>query len=527
MKLNTRFVEKTKKRIEQTIVPIMGSIYSNDGDTYPENFRPGHKTIEKVVSYYDYFATGVSVLATLAVKGDANALKLVRKIRENTDYYRESLYGRDIGDRKSWNVPLRRLLLHMALTYKRLNPILSSSERQWYVEFINEQVPIAIEHCAGFLPKETDLHIKPVNNHTAIFMQGIHYCGKVLERPEWVELTSDFAIRYLNSGHEDGYFEEHTNNDREGGPSLVYTVLTAGCLYDVLDGADNYVEKFTKAGDFFRGFLNHEYERIPIADERANHASQSVSYGLALHSLTAEGRYYIVDILNSIDFHSMTPEALAVIHHELDLMCCGDCEPPANIAGISSRISLPLGILRKNGYTAGISALRALNRDILPNSDYALDQQNICYLSHDRAGVVLTGIKSKNNPEYSTFRIGDDAYTTKTGELKMGEDWAEAKAFYNTFVGTIRWEIGEKAILRLSTDSDQTVTTSLPISDVKLIDSDTTYEVKILKGFSPYTTNNATDPVKCAVFKWRKELLIEFDAGKNKKNNLPKKEGER
>ena len=130
-----------------------------------------------------------------------------------------------------------------------------------------------------FLPGERDLHLTWANNHTAIFMQGLWTCGQVFDRPEWTRIAGEFAERFYESGHPDGYWEENTNARREGGPSLVYTRLTAGCLFDVLDGRDHPRDKFVRAGDFYRGFLNDDNEIIPLADERTNSSGRRLLAG--------------------------------------------------------------------------------------------------------------------------------------------------------------------------------------------------------------------------------------------------------
>jgi hypothetical protein len=516
--LDFNFIDSMKRKIEDAIVPAMEMIYLHDNETYRKNYRPGFKIVEKTVSYFDYSATGISVLAKLAIEDDSRAFALIRKINNNIDYYRNNIYMHELGGQACWNTPLRRILFHVALAYKHLSPILSTVEKQRYFDLINEQIPIVIKHCDNFLPNETDLHCSPVNNHTAIFMHAVYYCGKIFGQPEWEALALDFAERFFTSGHSDGYFEEHTNKAREGGPSLIYTSLTAGCLYDVLDGRNKVHEKFIHAGSFYRSFLNYDFNRILIADERTNCSEAFHAYGLALHSLTSQGRYFIVKTLESMNFSKCTPERMAVIHHELDLMICGDCSLSENRIDGASRISLPLGILRKNGFTAGISALQALNRVIAKNSDYALDQQNLLYLSHKKAGIILTGIKSKNDFEYSTFRIGEDAYPVKTGILKMGDDWTEASVYYKTFNASIRWEIGKTAKLILSADTDKTITTSLPITDDKFIKTDNYYEIKQLSGFSPYTKNNINDNAKSLIFQWKKTLTIEFETALGENN---------
>ena len=516
MELDPAFIKRHKSLIEKAIVSAMEAVYLPYEETFDEKYRPGLKYIEKVVSFYDYQATGISVLAGLAEQEDPRVSRLIKKVRQNIKHYKENIFNTDVGGQwggRIWAVPLRRLLLHLALAYRKLEPVLGAEEKRWYAGLIDEEVRLAIEHNKNFYPGERNLNLPPAvtNNHTAVFMQGIYYCGRALERPEWVDLTLDFARRMYDGVQPDGYFEENTNAAHEGGPSLIYTRLTLGCLYDVLDGQNGSQEKFIKAGNFYRSFVNHDYQMISIADERTNcHTAKGVDYGLALHSLTPQGRYYIVDNLEGLDYGRLSIENLAVLHHELDLMRTGGCRLPENRQEGNSRIRLPLGVVRKNGFTAGLSALLALNRLIRASSEYALDQQNMVYLAHDKAGLVLIGYKSKNDPSFSTFRIGDDAYTVRTGELRMGNGWAEADLHYRTFQAKIRWEISKTAKLILSSDADRVITSSFPITDEKYVRTDHKYAIQDLKGFSPYTQDNATEPVKALVFEWEKKLVIEF-----------------
>jgi len=508
--LNIGFLSAIKRRIEAAIVPTMERIYGHGGTSFREDFRPGLKQIEKVVSFYDYAACGVSVLAPLVVAGDPRAQRLLQILQKNMEHYCRAVHGHEVPGHGVWMVPLRRALLHIALAHRVLDRGPTSESRRTFRKLVEQQVPLAIAHCSQFQPGRNDLYLAGVNNHTAIFMQGIWHCGKAFGRQDWIELAREFAERYYASGHPDGYFEEHTNAEREGGPSLVYTPLTAGSLYDVLDGRNQPREKFVKAGDFFRAFLNHRREMIPIADERTNASAAWASYGLALHSLTPRGRAFIRESLESMDFADAWPETLAVIYHELDLMQTGSTDTPEYRTDGACRIALPLGVVRARGFTAGISALCALNRTRAPGSDYALDQQTMVYLSHCDAGVILTGLKSKRDPEYSTFRVGDDAYTVRTGTLVMGETWAEATLHYETFTGTLRWDLGSRARLTLRVDTDRPVITTLPAASAAVIRSAVPIETVRLKGFSPYTQGNAVPEVPAIRLRWKKELAVEF-----------------
>lgn len=512
MALTPALLHQVQRRIEAAIVPAMARIYGHGRTKPPDEFRPGLKPIERIVSYYDYAACGVSVLAVAAAKGDTQAARLVQVVQNCLDVYRTEIHAHEVPGVGVWSVPLRRVLLHLALAYRVLAPTLGTAERQRYQDLVTEQVPLVIAHCDGFLPGRTDLHLARVNNHTAIFMQGLYYCGRVFDRPEWTAVATDFANRYYASGHEDGYFEEHTNAEREGGPSLVYTPLTAGCLYDVLGGPDQRWPKLVRAGDCFRSLLNEQREMIPLADERTNSAGAWACYGLALHSLTPRGRTFIAESLASFAPESAGPEELAVVHHELDLMTTGSGAVPEYRSDGATRLSLPLGVLRGHGFTAGLSALRSLNRVIAPDSDYALDQQNMVYLAHRQGGVLLTGVKSKRDPGYSTFCMDGDAYTLRTGTLTMGQDWAEARLAYATFEATARWELGPVARLILTADTDRPVVTTLPTGAAVEVSGSTPGEHVRLPGFSPYSQGNQAESVAARRWTWQRQLTLEFAA---------------
>lgn len=507
MNLTRQFINQAGKKIEKAILPAMEKIYLHDREVFDDSFCPGLKESEKIVSYFDYLPCGISVLAKMKADGNNRASKLLEKIKNNIACYKKKVFMKyEPQPGNIWKIPLRRLIFHIALAYRHMESILSENEKQWFRDLIEEEVPLAIKYNRDFFAGANDFH---ANNHTAIFMQGIYHCGKVFDHPEWTKQMVEFAERLLASGHKDGYFEEHANDDREGGPSLVYSRLTAGALFDVLDGKKNHKERFLKCGEFYRRFFNHNYDFIPIADERTNVNKYFMDYGLALHSLSPEGRYYLVEAINSANIDKMHSESLAVLYYELGLMEEGEGALPENRQEGNSRLTLPLGVVRKNGFTAGISALKALNR-MYPCNDYALDQQNMIYLSHNKAGVISPGIKSKNDPLFSTFRVGDDAYTVKTGALKMGEGWAEAHLHYETFVIKMRWDIGQTAVLTCTEESARHVTTSILVTDEKHVNSNVPFEIKILQGFSPYTQANKSDQHKALVFEWTGELKVEF-----------------
>ncbi len=522
------FLDGVKRRIEARMVPAMEAIYTDPltpvepftvEGALPPAYAPQLKPRERVVSYFDYRATGLSVLAPLAADGDARAAGLVRTVLDNTLYYTRSIYRRhrdEAGD-VSWTLPLRRLLAHLGLAWPHLQRLVGPAALEALAGTLTEQVEAAIEHNHGFWPGGRGWLFLAANNHTAIFAQGVWLCGQTLGRADWVELAAEFAQRYLDDMHPDGYFEENAQPERLGGPSMVYTPLTAGCLYDILDGPRRRQAEFVKAGRFYRRFLNADYRRIPIADERTNNAGEPTAYGLALHSLTPEGRGMLLDLLAADAFlDRLTTEGLAVLYHELDRMVPGPAGLAENRRDGDVRITLPIGVLRRQGWTAGLCGLRATNHEFCPHSDYALDQQSHVYLAHETLGVLLPGTKGKNNPLLSTCRQGDDAYTIATGELRNRPDQLAVTVHYRHFDVRIAWQFDAGARLTFESNSPDEIITTLPVTPAAegCLRTDGPYERVDVAGFSPYTAGNRDEPVPALLFRWRGRLELSFQASR-------------
>ena len=525
--LSRKHLHAVRGQIEAQIVPVMEAIYrekirSTDGpyrpaDVLPPTAFPLLKPKERTVCYFDYGATGISVLAPLAAAGDARAATLVKQVLANTFYYVRKIHRQWRDGDQLWETPLRRLLAHLAWAWPHLEALLPAAELRSLEAALTAQVEVTIEHNHRFWPGVRGWLFLACNNHTAIFAQGVWACGQALRRPDWVGLAEDFAQRYIEDMHPDGYFDENAQPERLGGPSMLYTPLTAGSLYDILDGRHRRQAQFLKAACFFRRFLDHGYGPIPIADERTNFGGRASVYGLALHSLTPEGRGMLRDLFSQGALLAQpTPEGLAVLYHELGLMRCGPTATPENHLGGDVRITLPLGILRRKGWTAGLCGLRATNREFAPDSDYALDQQSHVFLAHRTLGTLLPGTKGKRQPDLSTCRRGDDAYTIATGELLNGPDRLSVNVHYRTFDVRIAWRLESgRALLTFESGTDEETTTTLPLTAVaeSALRLDAPHEFVEVPGFSPYSDGNRDSAVRALRVRWQGCLELAFQTG--------------
>ncbi|MEE2754261.1 MAG: hypothetical protein VX910_09780 [Candidatus Latescibacterota bacterium] len=457
--LTPEFISDLRCRIGALLLPSAEKYFAPGGTAYTQN-APNLKRGEMAVNYFDYQPCAVSVLGSLASQGDRQADILVRRIFDNAAYYLDEWRSRE-----GFNTSLRRSQLHLVLAYESLKTLIDPGLALRWRALLLRSAQDMMEHFNHFEEKHPALDNRGFGtgiNHVAIAAEGIWKTGEALGQEDLCTKSGDFVDRLVEYGHPDGYFEEHTNDRREGGPSLVYTPLTAGCAYIVQKwrGVAN-TDRFSACGALFRNLCDSHLRTMPFADERANPHGLG-PYGIALHALSPEGRGFLRKALNPDTNLNLTSNAsleyLSRIYFELGESESGGGAVPEPFSEGTFRLTLPLGVIRKNKWHAGVSGLHALNRDISPDSDYSLDRQTLCFLSHDVANTILSGVKSKRDPDWSTLRLGDDAYPVRTGELSNA---FVATAHYAEFSATIEWDLQEQARLTMTTDSPKTICAQL------------------------------------------------------------------
>jgi hypothetical protein len=456
--LTPAFLKTIQSTIESVILTKASAYFTPEGTAYTQN-NPALKKLEMIVNYYDYQPCGASVLGLLAANGNADALAIVRRLFDNVRYYIGE--GRE---KEGFSNSLRRSQLHLVIAYERLKDVLPESETKEWASLLAQTGEDMLGHFDNLqerLPALDNRGFGTGINHVAIAAEGIYKSGVALNRTDWQDAAAAFNDRLIAYGHPDGYFEEHTNDAREGGPSLVYTPLTAGCAHLIQIWRDQRDRaRFEKCGTFFRNFMDAHLHAMPFTDERANPHGLGC-YGIAIHALSPEGRGLLRLHLEQVNFENMSLEYLARLHLEIDHMETGEGTVPEPLQDRQYRIKLPLGVVQSHNWTMGLSAMKALNRETSPNSDYALDRQTLLFLSHASAGTLISGTKSKHNPGWSTVRKGDDAYPVRTGELDIQADQATATVHYETFSVTVTWIFGDEPRLVFTTDSPDTLTTQL------------------------------------------------------------------
>jgi len=459
--LDAAFVRSVRRDIDEQIREPAERLYGSGASR--DAVREDLKAVEQLVVYHDYEACCVSVLGRLAAEGQTWAWPLIERIVDNT----RRCLAAHAGEDGSF-FPIRRLPLHLARCYRFLGLSGGGRRDRLLRETIEAAAGAVIEHFGRFHPGLSELCNQTLGtgvNHVAIAAEGVWLAGEVLNRREWQRMAEDFADRLLAYGHRDGYFEENTNDRREGGPSLCYTTLTAGALYHLCRWRGELpIGRFQDCGRFSRMVTDAGLNDLLFADERTNREQVSV-FGLALHSLSGPGRGFLrlllADRVRPIGTRVL--EAMARLDHELDGVELGGGAVPEPWVDGSFGLSLPLGVHRGDGWTLGLSALRALNREIQAGSDYALDRQALVYASHQDAGALVAGFKSKRDARFSTLCAGDDAYPASTGELAMTSDAMTARVRYESFEATLCWQFGDEPTLVMTSEHEGTLVARLPL----------------------------------------------------------------
>lgn len=197
--LTREFLDEIRAGIRDAILPKAAERFGDDAPGVQS--RPGAKPSETAQSYYDYQPCCVSTVALLAAEGDDAALTVVRRVFRNTRDYLDHGYGE--GERR---FPLRRLLLHLALTVDALKDAVGADEITSWRAVLSEVGEGVLSHFNGLQEKSPALDNRGFGtgiNHVALGAEGVWKAGEVLGNAEWQELAGSFVDRLVAYGHPD------------------------------------------------------------------------------------------------------------------------------------------------------------------------------------------------------------------------------------------------------------------------------------------------------------------------------------
>ncbi len=295
-------------------------------------------------------------------------------------------------------------------------------------------------------------------NHVALYLTTVYRAGVVLGRPELCDAALPIARAFAADVNPDGYWEEHGDYARSGGPTGAYTQLSFAAmgLMHAWTGEAVFRSAVEAGTRFHSRFCHPDATKVELLDERVRaSASASASvWGLFALSHCAEGRgaalaHFRTWLAHLGDPADAKPEDLARLCDNHQHWQDGPVVPaPFEQDGHTAVLSLPGGIFRRQGWSLGLSAMRASNAEdpLYRDNGFALDRQKLFSVWHPATGLLLDGSQSKHQPANSTF-------ATITGEQStddclplggaIGEEVGDlvVRAFYRSFAGAVRLHI--------------------------------------------------------------------------------------
>jgi len=304
-------------------------------------------------------------------------------------------------------------------------------------------------------------------NHVALYLSTIHRAGQVLGRDDLCRYVLPIARALAQDIHPDGYWEEHGDLLRTGGPTPSYNYLThcgMALLYE-WTGEGVFRAAIERSTRFHGNFCYPDASFFELIDERVRHGHGARVWGLFGFSHSAEGRGTALAHFNHWcqarkSVEDVSPELLAR-HCENFLYWHGGEATPAPFESWDhhATLTLPAGIFRRGVWCVGLNAMRATNAEdpAYRDSPFGLEKQKLFSVWHEAAGLILDGSHAKDQPENSTFATqaaySKDHYPCGGSVGEEDGDWI-VNAAYKTFHGQVRLRVLSEQSLQIDLSID-------------------------------------------------------------------------
>jgi hypothetical protein len=303
-------------------------------------------------------------------------------------------------------------------------------------------------------------------NHAALYISTVYRAGQVLNIPEFCDLGLKLGRALAADVHPDGYWEEHSDLLCNGGPTTLYNYLSHNgmALMYAWTGEQVFLDAIRRSTNFHGNFCYPDATLCELIDERVRYHPHPFNWGLAGFSHSPEGRGSAIEHfkgwLAHSDLDSVSPEILARQCENYLYWNSGDIAPaPFTRPNHTALLNMPGGLFRRGAWSIGLSAMRSYNHEDPGNREnpFALDRQKLFSVWHEKAGMLLDGSHSKNQPDNSTFAAKFwDMQDCLPSSGKVCEENGElySRAIYKCFYGTARLRPVSDSVLKIELSID-------------------------------------------------------------------------
>jgi hypothetical protein len=296
------------------------------------------------------------------------------------------------------NRQLQAYLLTYELLKDKVPPELAQYWRDRLVRMMEAAVDRWIEPATyeySFFSENTGTG----TNHYAYHLANVYTAGRIFGRQDWLDLARTM-MRRLVAHERDGFFPEQRQ-----AVVIHYTWLTVNAVgeYYWQSGDETILPHLMRCADFaWRVSLPPTGSQLVILHDSRNNEPNGWGCGEFVLSLTPQGRWLshqrILQRIASGRISRSSPEFWFRTAENALYFRPGPQEPPPaefEYGFLDGRAV----IARSKTFTYGMSAICARPTD----ETYRVDQQNAVELNHERAGRILSGANSQQQPEAGSF----------------------------------------------------------------------------------------------------------------------------
>lgn len=300
-------------------------------------------------------------------------------------------------------------------------------------------------------------------NHAALYLTTIFRAGQGLGRPGMCADVLPIARALAADVHPDGYWEEHGDLSRRGGPTPIYNYLThqgMSLMYE-WTGEKVFLDAIEKSARFHSTFCYPDATFVDVIDERVRyrHAKSPSVWGLFGFSHWPWGRGAAAAHFRGYAKFNTTiynrGEELARLCENYMYWPEGPTEPaPFERADHQGTLALGGAVARRGAwFLAGCSMPGRNSEDpCYLDNPFALDRQKLFSVWHERTGLLIDGSNSKRQPANSTFSAGEAAinvlvqtsgtqdFYPDSGSVNVDAKGLSVHAVYKTFEADVRLE---------------------------------------------------------------------------------------
>jgi hypothetical protein len=304
-------------------------------------------------------------------------------------------------------------------------------------------------------------------NHVALYISTVYRAAHVFDRADYKHFIEPIARAFAADIHPDGYWEEHGDLMRQGGPTTAYNYLSHCGMALMYEWTKEpvFLDAIERSTRFHGNFTYPDGEYCDLIDERVRHGFPPGQWGLFGFSHWPEGRG-----MAALKFTNWLRHEKRVGHNYPEILA-RQCEnqmywhhgpiTPALFErrNHTARLLLPAGMFRRGDWSIALSAMRATNAEdpAYRDNPFALDRQKLFSVFHTQAGLIIDGSPSKNQPENSTFSAkGEYAedYLPCGGSMEEKKDELIVRAAYKSFFGQVCIRVIDQSNLEITFSVD-------------------------------------------------------------------------